>query len=62
MRLESVACANDARLHLVRRTSATGCEGRTLCLRKWTEREPAREGDEFCSECLERLQGESVEC
>lgn len=53
----SVACANDARLHLAPKEPGFGTSVHTLCLREWTDREPCRADSEFCPECLTKLKG-----
>lgn len=48
----SVLCRNDSDLHLAPKEPGFGVSVFTLCLRKWSQREPVREGDVFCAECL----------
>lgn len=49
----SVLCAKpDARLHLAIRETGLGTSVFTLCLERWRDYEPAREGCEFCRTCI----------
>lgn len=61
----SVSCPPDQHLHLAEQ-SGNSVSAFTLCLCKWKDREPAREGSIFCPECVarwaEQQKVEEVEC
>jgi hypothetical protein len=48
----SVLVKFDSHLHLAPEERGFGVSAFTLCLAKWTKREPAREGAIFCPQCL----------
>jgi hypothetical protein len=52
--LISVLCPPDQRLHLAPEEQGCGASVFTLCLERWTRREPCREDSELCTECVEK--------
>jgi hypothetical protein len=50
----SVLCKSDSHLHLARESQqySRSVSVFTLCLRRWSKREPARTDSQFCPECL----------
>ena len=52
----SVICPPDQHLHLAPYQHGLGTSVFTLCLQKWTDREPCREGSTICPQCLTKWQ------
>ena len=52
MTVISVLCRSDAQLHLAPTETGLGASSYTLCLERWTKREPCREDSEICSVCI----------
>lgn len=51
----SVKCRlPDGHLHLAPYEAGLGTSSYTLCLERWTDREPARQDSQFCSECVQK--------
>ena len=55
MTVISVVCKSDSHLHLAPEEKGSGASVFTLCLEKWTKREPCRQASAFCPQCLVKL-------
>lgn len=49
----SVICPPDERIHLAPTEKGVGASVFTLCLERWSRREPCREDSELCLECVQ---------